>query len=147
MAAKWGRQHPLRVLPVFLSSAFSVLFPSSSLLPSSSLAVFSCFPLCLSTLKPLKFIFSRWVFGEDEYMCCFLRIPSVFAGSPSNLSFIFYGLRFLPKWLFYPRTQHFSHFIQHFIVYCLWHPKQREGLNSPKLSFIIGNALKHMMEK
>lgn len=64
---------------------FSQCLSSSSLSPSLAflLPTVSCFPLFLSAPEPVKFKFSRRFFWRDEFLCCILRMPSVFAGSSS----------------------------------------------------------------
>lgn len=54
--------------------------PLSSLLPPFYLPppwLVSCFPLCIPTLKPLKFIFIPWFFCRVEFLSCFLRLLRV----------------------------------------------------------------------
>lgn len=56
-----------------LTPCIAFLLPTRILFP----------PLFLSAPEPVKFKFSPRFFWRDEFLCCILRMPSVFAGSSS----------------------------------------------------------------
>lgn len=66
-------------------------------------------------------------------MCCFLRIPSVFAGSPSNLSFIFLWLEISAKVVISSQNSAFQSFYSTFDCILFVTPKAEGRAQLPQI--------------